>query len=153
MQCFSIIASLNEIPNMPLRSCVGVPPKLYLKAVWLISLSFTQYAVFLGKVLFVKVYRNPIAEGSTLKQEGLSSVESRLLVNTFCCQLVLLCYLFVWNTKRVLYFIMCTENVKIARRDRPRILVSHRCEAFENLLHIDIAPVRRTLSGILHSKN
>ena len=137
MQCFSIIASLNEIPNMPLRSCVGVPPKLYLKAVWL-----------LGKVLFVKVYRNPIAEGSTLKQEGLSSVESRLLVNTFCCQLVLLWYLFVWNTKRVLYFIMCTENVKIARRDRPRILVSHRCEAFENLLHIDIAPVRRTLSWI-----
>ena len=27
---------------------------------------------------------------------------------------------------------------------------SHRCETFENLLHIYIAPVRRTLSGILH---
>ena len=47
-----------------------------------------------------------------------------------------------------------THNVKIARRDRPHILASHRCEAFENLLHIDIASVRgRTLSGILHSKN
>ena len=45
-----------------------------------------------------------------------------------------------------------TQNVKIARRDRPHILASHRCEAFENLLHINIAPARRTLSGILHSK-
>ena len=27
---------------------------------------------------------------------------------------------------------------------------SLRCETFENLLHIYIAPVRRTLSGILH---
>ena len=26
-----------------------------------------------------------------------------------------------------------TQNVKIARRDRPRILASHRCETFENL--------------------
>ena len=46
-----------------------------------------------------------------------------------------------------------TQNVKIASRDRPHILASHRCEAFENLLHIDIAPVRTTLSGILHSKH
>ena len=46
-----------------------------------------------------------------------------------------------------------TQNVKIARRDRPHILVSHRCETFENLLHIDMSPVRRTLSEIWHSKN
>ena len=26
-----------------------------------------------------------------------------------------------------------TQNVKIARRDRPHILASHRCETFENL--------------------
>ena len=45
------------------------------------------------------------------------------------------------------------RNVKIARRDRPHILASNQCETFENLLHIDIAPLRRTLSGILHSKN
>ena len=45
------------------------------------------------------------------------------------------------------------QNVKIARRDRPHILASNQCETFENLLHIDIAPLRRTLSGILHSKN
>jgi len=44
-----------------------------------------------------------------------------------------------------------TQNVKIARRDRH--LAPHRCETFENFLHIDIAPVRRTLSGSLHSKN
>ena len=43
-----------------------------------------------------------------------------------------------------------TKIVKIARRDRPHILASHRCETLENLLHVDIAPVRRTLSGILH---
>ena len=40
-----------------------------------------------------------------------------------------------------------TQNVKIARRDRPHILASHRCEPFENLLHIDMSPVRRTFSG------
>ena len=45
------------------------------------------------------------------------------------------------------------QNVKIATRDRPHILASNRCETFENLLHIDIAPLRRTLSGIIHSKN
>ena len=46
-----------------------------------------------------------------------------------------------------------TQKVKIARRDRLHILASNRCETFENLLHIDIAPLRNTLSGILHSKN
>ena len=46
-----------------------------------------------------------------------------------------------------------TQKVKIARRDRPHILASNRCETFENLLHIDIVPLRSTLSGILHSKN
>ena len=34
-----------------------------------------------------------------------------------------------------------TQNVKIARRDRPLILASNRCETrLENTLHIDIAP-------------
>ena len=46
-----------------------------------------------------------------------------------------------------------TQKVKIARRDRSHILASNRCETFENLLHTDIAPLRSTLSGILHSKN
>ena len=45
------------------------------------------------------------------------------------------------------------QNVKIAGRDRPHVLASHLDETFENRLHIEIAPVRRTLSGILHSKN
>ena len=34
-----------------------------------------------------------------------------------------------------------THNLKFARRDKPHILASHPCQAFENLLHIDIAPV------------
>ena len=46
-----------------------------------------------------------------------------------------------------------TQKVKIARRDRSHILASNRCETFENLPHIDIDPLRSTLSGILHSKN
>ena len=41
-----------------------------------------------------------------------------------------------------------TQKVKIARRDRPHILASNWCETFENLLHIDIALLRSTLSGI-----
>ena len=43
-----------------------------------------------------------------------------------------------------------TQSLKLARR--PHILASRRSEAFENLLHIDIAPVKRTLSGFLHPK-
>ena len=46
-----------------------------------------------------------------------------------------------------------TQNVKIARRDRPYIFASNRCETFENLLHIDIARLRRSLSESLRSKN
>ena len=45
-----------------------------------------------------------------------------------------------------------TQKVKIARRDRPHILASNRCEPFENLLHIDIAPLRSNLSGIFTRK-
>ena len=44
-------------------------------------------------------------------------------------------------------------NAQNRERDRPHILAPNQCETFENLLHIDIAPLRRTLSGILHSKN
>ena len=39
-------------------------------------------------------------------KNALCSVESRLLGDKFYWQLVLLCYFFVWNTKRVLYVIM-----------------------------------------------
>ena len=53
---------------------------------------------------------------------------------------------------RVICHNVNTQNVTIARKDRPHILVSHQRENFENLLHIDNAPVRRTLSEILHSK-
>ena len=53
----------------------------------------------------------------------------------------------------VIYHNVNTQKVKIVRGDRPHILASNRCETFENLLHIDIAPLRSTRSGILHSKN
>ena len=43
---------------------------------------------------------------TTVNKNALSSCESGLLGDKFYCQLVLLCYFFVWNTKRVLYVIM-----------------------------------------------
>ena len=46
-----------------------------------------------------------------------------------------------------------TQKVKIEMGDKLHILASNRCGTFENLLHIDIAPLRSTLSGIVHSKN
>ena len=58
---------------------------------------------------------------------ALSSVESRLLGDKFCCQ------------RRLEYksSVIChnvnTQNTKIAGRDRPHILASHQCETFENL--------------------
>ena len=65
--------------------------------------------------------------------------------------LVLLCYFFCLDYKRsVISHDVNTQNVKIARRDRPHTLASHLCEPFKNFLHIDIATVKRTLSGILN---
>ena len=90
----------------------------------------------------------------------LSSVESRLLGAHGALEIsfvvkgagvVMLLFRFEYKTS-VICRNVNTQNVKIARRDRPHILASHRCETFENFLHIDVAPVRRTLSGILHSK-
>ena len=66
---------------------------------------------------------------------------------------MLLYYFFVWIQNECICHNVDTHNVKIVWRDRPHILASDRCEAFENLLHDDIAPVKTTLSGILHSKN
>ena len=64
----------------------------------------------------------------------------------------MLLFRFEYKTS-VIYHNVDTQNAKIARRDRPHFLASHRCETFGNLLHIDMSPVRRTLSGIWLSKN
>ena len=87
-----------------------------------------------------------------------SSVESRLepmgLGDKFCCQRRWCCYAtfsFLLQNE-CCYHNVNAQNVKIARRDRPHILALHRRETFENLLQIDIAPVRRTLSGIYTQK-
>ena len=69
-----------------------------------------------------------------------SRCESRLLGDNFYSLLVLLATFSFHSVN--------TQNLKFGRRNRPDILASPRCEAFENLLQIDIAPVRRTLSGI-----
>ena len=81
-------------------------------------------------------------------KNAFSSVESRLLGDNCCCQRRLL-FRLEYKTSVICHNVN-TQNVKIARRDRPHILASNWCETFETLLHIDIA---RTLSGILHSKN
>ena len=65
---------------------------------------------------------------------------------------VMLLFRFEYKTSAICHNVN-SQNVKIARGDRLYILASHRCETFENLLYIDIAPVRETLSAILHSKN
>ena len=44
------------------------------------------------------------------------------------------------------------QKVKIARRDRLHILASNRRETFENLLHIDIAPLRSIFQGFYARK-
>ena len=66
-----------------------------------------------------------------------------------------LCYFFIGNTKRVLYVNVNTQNVKIERETGHLYILALRqgTEAFNNRLHIAIATVRRTLSGILPSKN
>ena len=50
----------------------------------------------------------------------------------------MLLFRFEYKTS-VIYHNVDTQNAKIARRDRPHILASHRCETFENLLHIDVS--------------
>ena len=88
-------------------------------------------------------------------KNALSSVESRLLGDKFCCQRRRCCYTTfsfgIYKTSVICHNVN-TQKVKIARRDRPHILASNRCETFENHLHIDIVPVRSAPSGILHSK-
>ena len=62
----------------------------------------------------------------------------------FCFQRPRCCYTtfsFEYKTSVVCHNVY-TQKVKLARRDRPHILASNRCETFKNLLHIDIAPSR-----------
>ena len=68
-----------------------------------------------------------------------------------CCQRRRCCYttFSLGIPTSVICHTVNTQNVKTAKRDRPLIVALNRCETFENLLHIDIAPVR-TLGGILH---
>ena len=88
-----------------------------------------------------------------IKKNALSSI-SLACLEIMSKAPVLLYYFFHLEYKTsVICHNVNTQKVKIARRDRPHILASNRCETFENLLHIDIAPLRSTLSGILHSKN
>ena len=90
-----------------------------------------------------------------MNKNALSSGESRLLGDTFRCQRGWCCYTtFSFGIQNEC---IC-HNVKYSQRKncmerQTQILASDRCEAFENLLHDDIAAVKRTLPGILHSKN
>ena len=56
---------------------------------------------------FPKKKRRNRSQIVSLNKNTLGSVESGLLGDKFYCYLVvLLCYFFVWNTKRVLYVMM-----------------------------------------------
>ena len=86
--------------------------------------------------------------GTLLVALSLACLEPKGLGDKFCCQRLWWCYAtFSFNVN--------TQNVKIARRDRQHIRLSFTPapETFKNLLHIDNAPVRRTLSGNLNSKH
>ena len=87
-------------------------------------------------------------------KNAVSSIESRLLGDIVVKGggAVILLFHLEYKTSLICHNIN-TQKVKLASRDRPHILASNRCETFVNLLHIDIAPLRSTLSGILHSKN
>ena len=107
----------------------------------------------------VRTLSNPNLVASTVRigkrsQFLLTSLE-RLLCDTFCGQRRWCCYAtFSLGKQNERYSCIChnvnTQNVKIARRDRPHFLASRRCETFENLLHIDIAPLWSTVQ---HRKN
>ena len=76
-------------------------------------------------------------------KNALSSVESRLLGDKFLVKGagdVILLFRLEYKTSVICHNVN-TQKVKIARRDRPHILASNRCETFENLLRIDIAAV------------
>ena len=112
-----------------------------------------EYTLFAGLLASLYPYTKKMIKVEN--KNALSSVESRLLGDEFCCQrprCVILLFRLEYKTSVACHNVY-TQKVKIARRDRPHILASNRCETFENLLHIDIAPLRSTLSGILHSKN
>ena len=111
--------------------------------------------IHLRKIHIIAVKIESPFKSQQVNNNALSSVESRLLGDKFCCQRCWCCYTtFSYGIQMsVICHNVNTQKVKIARRDRPHNLASNRCETFENLLHIDIAPLRSTLSGILHSKN
>ena len=89
-----------------------------------------------------------------INKNALSSVESRLLGDIVVkgASAVILLFYLEYKTSVICHNVN-TQKVKLVRRDRPNILASNWCETFENLLHIDNAPLRNTLSGILRSKN
>ena len=60
---------------------------------------------------------------------------------------MLLYYFFVWIQNECICHNVDTHNVKIVWRDRPHILASDRCEAFENLLHDDISSSKENSFG------
>ena len=108
----------------------------------------TQYCQY-SRTFFMLVSK-PIQTRTLLVALSLACLETS--INVKDPGAVILLFRFKYKTSVVCYNVY-TQKVKIARRDRLHILASNRCETYENLLHIDIAPLRSTLSGILHSKN
>ena len=101
-------------------------------------------------VVYEQAYHYLVITRTLLVALSLACLEMSFVVNG--ADAVILLFRLEYKTS-VLCHNVNTQKVKIARRDKLHILASNRCETFENLLHIDIAPLRNTLSGILHSKN
>ena len=122
---------------------------------------YNSWNIFQLALIFVKYYyqSNLIALWCNF---GSSSLTRTLLVglSLACLEItfvvkgagaVILLFRLEYKTSVICHNVNA-QNVKTTRRDRPNILASNWCETFENLLHIDIALLRRTLSGIWHSK-
>ena len=103
----------------------------------------------LGECYHPRLSARLITLTSTLKKKSQKTSSNNCLLSAGAVMLLLR---LEYKTNVICHNVN-TKNLKFARRDRPHILASHRCEAFENSLHIVIAPVKRILSGILHSKN
>ena len=129
---FSLLKAIHLQSGQPAERCQKFQVKIFPKAK--IPLFFSSGNSFM------------------VNKNALSSVESRVL-GVKQPGVVILLFRLEYKTGVVCHNVYTQTVEKIARRDRPHILGSNRCEAFENLLHIDIAPLRSTLSGILHSKN
>ena len=76
-------------------------------------LSVNRSSVILSPLACILTQGKESSDIFVQNKNALSSSQSRLLRHWIYCQLVVVCYIFVWNTKRVLCVIMYGSKRKI----------------------------------------